>query len=382
MAFEDDFDTLILSPNCKPRTPANANVVAICIHDEEYPEIASAAEDVGRFFQNKNRQASTTGVIDNDSSVGCVPYGMTAWHSGAGDPWNYMIEGYEHSGYAKQTREEWLDPYGIEMLERSAKHVAKRCVELGIPIRKIDAAQLRLAIQTNDPSIGGLCGHIEITQAAGIAGGHWDPGPNFPWDYYIERVQYYADGNAPVIPTPPVKDPVVHTTNSGSFPAWPGFSAQTLMVQQYLNELGINAGPEDGIFGSMTENAVIQFQNRALDTDGNHLVVDGIVGPKTWASLQVCVYLKRIGENIVAPTPTDYIPALPYNVSYGYQNDTVVKKVQQRLRDRGWTIGVDGTFGTETDWVVKAFQKEKGLVSDGIVGPATWNELFRTDNIT
>ena len=53
-----------------------------------------------------------------------------------------------------------------------------------------------------------------------------------------------------------------------------------------------------------------------------------------------------------------------------------VRQVQQRLAARGATIDVDGAFGPQTDRVVRAFQAEKGLEVDGIVGPKTWAALF------
>lgn len=42
----------------------------------------------------------------------------------------------------------------------------------------------------------------------------------------------------------------------------------------------------------------------------------------------------------------------------------------------GKTIGVDGDFGANTDYAVRAFQKKNGLVQDGIVGAATWDKLI------
>jgi hypothetical protein len=45
---------------------------------------------------------------------------------------------------------------------------------------------------------------------------------------------------------------------------------------------------------------------------------------------------------------------------------------QQRMRDRGWAITPDGYYGAQTRAVALAFQKEKGLHVDGLIGPATW----------
>lgn len=38
---------------------------------------------------------------------------------------------------------------------------------------------------------------------------------------------------------------------------------------------------------------------------------------------------------------------------------------------------VDGLFGRETQEAVRQFQRERGLVDDGIVGPMTWAEILR-----
>ncbi|HKH90435.1 MAG TPA: N-acetylmuramoyl-L-alanine amidase [Gemmatimonadaceae bacterium] len=37
--------------------------------------------------------------------------------------------------------------------------------------------------------------------------------------------------------------------------------------------------------------------------------------------------------------------------------------------------GTDGTFGPQTEAAVRAFQREHGMVPDGIVGPKTWTRL-------
>lgn len=50
-----------------------------------------------------------------------------------------------------------------------------------------------------------------------------------------------------------------------------------------------------------------------------------------------------------------------------------VKLIQSLLRQIGYNIeAVDGVFGNNTRQAVASFQRNNGLTSDGIVGPATW----------
>ena len=54
-----------------------------------------------------------------------------------------------------------------------------------------------------------------------------------------------------------------------------------------------------------------------------------------------------------------------------------VRVLQSLLSSNGYFISVDGSFGPLTETAVKAFQEQRGLVPDGIVGPITWGELTR-----
>jgi peptidoglycan hydrolase-like protein with peptidoglycan-binding domain len=49
---------------------------------------------------------------------------------------------------------------------------------------------------------------------------------------------------------------------------------------------------------------------------------------------------------------------------------------QARMRQRGWDIRPDGRYGPQTAAVARAFQAEKGLTVDGLVGPATWRAAW------
>ncbi|WP_233261420.1 peptidoglycan-binding protein [Vitiosangium sp. GDMCC 1.1324] len=53
-----------------------------------------------------------------------------------------------------------------------------------------------------------------------------------------------------------------------------------------------------------------------------------------------------------------------------------VAELQRRLLEAGFDPGAtDGVFGVRTETAVKAFQKSRGLIVDGVVGPQTWSAL-------
>ena len=55
-----------------------------------------------------------------------------------------------------------------------------------------------------------------------------------------------------------------------------------------------------------------------------------------------------------------------------------VRELQQRLNASGYSCGkVDGIFGQKTLEAVTAFQADRGLAVDGVVGAKTWNELLK-----
>lgn len=98
------------------------------------------------------------------------------------------------------------------------------------------------------------------------------------------------------------------------------------------------------------------------------------VNPETWLNERV-----GLGNNAPPfPLPGDHYFGDRYplsnkkSVSGFYGNSDGLRMWQQRMRDRGWPITVDGRYGDNTKSVAKAFQAEKGLTVDGKIGPQTW----------
>jgi penicillin-insensitive murein DD-endopeptidase len=56
-----------------------------------------------------------------------------------------------------------------------------------------------------------------------------------------------------------------------------------------------------------------------------------------------------------------------------------VRRLQELLRAKGYTLTVDGDFGQGTRQVLRRFQLDEGLQPDGVAGPATWAKLTDTD---
>ena len=69
-------------------------------------------------------------------------------------------------------------------------------------------------------------------------------------------------------------------------------------------------------------------------------------------------------------------PAWQHSGYYGASDRAGLRVWQAQMRKRGWTISVDGLYGSQTASVTKAFQREKGLTVDGLIGVNTWNKAW------
>lgn len=95
---------------------------------------------------------------------------------------------------------------------------------------------------------------------------------------------------------------------------------------------------------------VARLQQELNSQFNRGLTADGLKGPNT---LNACPTVKKGAKG------------------------NVTRLIQERLNSVGFSLGVDGIFGTATYNAVKVFQRNRGLSQDGIVGKNTWNWLLK-----
>lgn len=156
----------------------------IVIHTMEYPKVANAAEWCAQYFTNPETPRSAHYCVDANSIAQSVRDVDGAWHTtgfAAGLEINRNSIGIEHAGYAAQSATDWQDAYNQSQLDLSANLVRELARRFNIPVRHLSVAEIRAGMP-------GIAGHVEFNAATG-SGSHTDPGTNFPWDQYIQKVQ-------------------------------------------------------------------------------------------------------------------------------------------------------------------------------------------------
>jgi hypothetical protein len=82
--------------------------------------------------------------------------------------------------------------------------------------------------------------------------------------------------------------------------------------------------------------------------------------------------------NDVGPTTTGPACEFAENTSLPLERcdmGPAVAVVQSILQADGYEVGIDGNFGDQTLYALRAFQEAEGLTVDGVVGLQTWSEL-------
>lgn len=150
----------------------------IVVHSMEATETSTRAESTAAYFANPGdgRSVSSHYTVDSDSVVQCVLLRDTAWTVG-NRPGNNRGINWELSGFARQSREDWLDPFGLVMFAQMAPIVQADAAQFNIPLRRCTISDL----VNRRP---GITSHNDLRIAFGGTT-HTDPGPNFPWDVFL-----------------------------------------------------------------------------------------------------------------------------------------------------------------------------------------------------
>lgn len=240
-------------------TPTNGRTIdLIVVHDMESPETATTAESVAAWFAGLSApQASAHYCVDSNSVVQCVLDKDVAWHAPGA---NHNGIGIEHAGYARQTRGEWLDPYGRDMLALSIDLAAGICDRYSLPVERRGPSDLVKGLR-------GITGHADVSLAFHRSD-HSDPGSGFPWDYYLAGVREAMR---------PDHTPEPHVEFVALLAGQTGWRVKRL--QRLLDQLPYIALTDDGTFGELTEKAVKQVQKKV------GIQATGRVGEKTWKAL-------------------------------------------------------------------------------------------------
>jgi N-acetylmuramoyl-L-alanine amidase len=178
----------IASPNFSSR--GGSGVRLVVVHTAEG---ARSFRDLGGFFASSSAGVSShVGIDDERGSIGeYVHRPDKAWTQSNYNPQAVSVElcaapiDSSHPCGANWSSEEWNRHDG--MLANLADWIREECTHFGLPITKLSSSQAQ-------GSGRGVCGHVDL--GAG-GGGHWDPGPNFPWS----RVMEMARGEAVTEPT-------------------------------------------------------------------------------------------------------------------------------------------------------------------------------------
>lgn len=122
-------------------------------------------------------------------------------------------------------------------------------------------------------------------------------------------------------------------------------------IQEWLkNTYGFNIA-QDNIYGEDThKKLVMAYQTELNNQFGAGLVVDGVFGNNTY---NACINIRKGAEG------------------------NITKLIQMMLFIKNYNINIDGIFGNATANVLKQFQSDNGLSSDGICGKNTFQILFK-----
>lgn len=127
----------------------------------------------------------------------------------------------------------------------------------------------------------------------------------------------------------------------------------------------------------------------AVQSNGHFKTIEGNIGDRVQRILRTRQYVVGFGHPHYSaqtsgtgqpPIPGNSKPTYPGTLIQLHSTGSSVRLVQKRLivlKYNLGTWGADGVFGHFTETAVRSFQVARHLLKDGVVGPITWEELFK-----
>jgi N-acetyl-anhydromuramyl-L-alanine amidase AmpD len=279
------------SPNHGSRPGGPSDISAIVLHHTASGTV-SAAQNIGRYFQNPAAEVSSHYIIGKDGAiVQSVQDGDRAWHAGEST--------FQGRGNVNDYS------LGIEIVNAGDNQDAYTDAQYSA---LIDLCAWMM--KTYNISLERITGHRDICIPKGRK---TDPSDNFDWDRVKKGVTARLAGQMPA--SAPSFDPEDRT---GDNLALGTSGPRVKQLQQDLRDLGYFNYPENtGNFASITHASVKKFQaDHGLD-------VDGVVGPKTAAAIKEALKSKD-------GTPSTAAAKSSYTVASG---DTLFAIARRLLGD-------------------------------------------------
>ncbi|MBE9049185.1 N-acetylmuramoyl-L-alanine amidase [Nostocales cyanobacterium LEGE 11386] len=212
---------------------------------------------------------------------------------------------------------------------RIAQPVLNEIVRLGFFNRGVKSgSHLYVLRNTNMPAILVECCFIDSPRDMNI----------FESEATANAIVKGLTGTVPSAPVNPVPDEELNTDTT------------VIRLQKALNRLKITdrngrALVEDNITGPATNSATVNFQNIA------GIQPTGVADTNTWNAINLI-----LAKRIIRPN---------------HAGGPVVRYIQYRVG-----VDVDGVYGPQTGEAIKRYQRQNGLLADGIVGGMTWQKLI------
>lgn len=196
----------------------------------------------------------------------------------------------------------------------------------------------------------------------------------------LEIIRYYYGDDIQINETDYIAN--VSTSYPGTALRRGSTGENVRIIQAQLNRISdnypaIQKQTVDGVFGRNTENAVKTFQ-RVFS-----LTSDGVVGKATWYKISyIYVAVKKLAELTSEGEAIEdgAYPGFPVRLGDRGLNVVIVQFYLTQAAQYVSTVSrveLDGVFGSGTRAQVINFQRYYNLTPDGVVGPATWEKMYR-----